>query len=382
MTMRTDPLISDITVVNDLRASLYEALARRDEILNCTTKISKLETWRMGTDALERVQKFITVAQSSPCAFAYPTILYRPAIAKVQKKTGYHFSAPPLLHLTKDYSVPTQSGPVPLTIPRLDLSTQESDDAENFIAGRVASALDSRKNKVANAMFRLANPKRQHSLATAPEFISWHQSNLIALHTYAVANTKWDADPDALTPLQASLVKTRMKYAQDRPDSAYEIVPRGVAYLAAAKSKGMGLCNSPARDDMIGLFAKSTWIRLINDLRYAKAPLITEFEKELMTILADMSSSQESKLAEYCRSPVTVAHNGKPNIASIDREQIQTIVDGWETKAWRMLLRTVLIRTDLRKDKLKTLAYMARNATVRFVLTEVVRQTLLNGIFC
>ena len=125
MLLRKDPLLCDVTVVNDLRAVLYEALTERTSILNGEQIITSLSTWPMALTALERLQRFFSVSQAVDCAFAYPTLLYLPAFENLEE-SGYHFSAPPLLPMVCQRNVKVCDTIIRLKIPKVNCGVLNS----------------------------------------------------------------------------------------------------------------------------------------------------------------------------------------------------------------------------------------------------------------
>jgi hypothetical protein len=378
MTIRKDPLVSDITVVNDLRALLFDALEHREPLLNGKSSLTDLRTWSMGCVALERLNRFFVVAQESECAFAYPTLLYNPARSNVEKH-GYHFSAPPVLHIAQDYDITAPERHIRLRIPQLVLSSEDLAKSAYFIEREVDAELSSHWQELA-ALMQSIFARASRSLAVADPFAEWNRSNLVAVHTYGVANTDWDQDSAACTELQRRVVATKIKYAHLQPESPYEVLPRGIAYFAMAKSKEKGLCHSSARDHVLAVFRRKSWAEIIEDVVYSKAPLIRRFQETLLTVLDCHSTAQESALAGYCRQPALLDEDGRVDAGAIREDAIRSVVDGWEARVWRHLLRDILTKSDLKENRLKTLAYrVATGALIRYTLADV-RDVFTDGV--
>jgi hypothetical protein len=376
MLIRKDPLVSDVTIVNDVRAVLYEALSRREEIVHKNKlKLADLSTWKMGLRALERLHRFFTVAQLSRCAFAYPTILYLPAKENVEAN-GFHFSAPPLLSMVSNFQcVDPNQRTVRLKIPILGITGSDSENAARVLADSIPEEGSSALNRLLGEIRKLAIRTDREYGWNAKPFRDWHKSNLISIHTHAVANTSWDEDPSQCTALQREFVNQKLKLRVEDETTPHEIIPRGIVYLMAAMQKGMGLCHSVSRDHVLRFVSRKSWVRAFEDALYSLKPLETRFSETLLLILK-MATPKDAKRAAYCRELAPVGSNGKVKYGSIKQETVQASVNSWETQAWRVLLTEILVRTDLRQNRIKTLAQVGGPHILARVAEEGVRMSL------
>ncbi len=366
MLLRKDPLLCDVTVVNDVRAVLYEGLAARTSILDAEQKVTALSTWPMAVAALERLQRFFSVSQAADCAFAYPTLLYLPALDTVEA-SGYHFSAPPLLPMVRQRHVHMRGTSIHLNIPRVELSADELGEAGYFIERAVDGELSSNWKKLSAALHQLYKEATTDKSTELGPFQAWHSSRIVALHTYAVADTAWNNDLDKCTVLQQRILSTRFKHAELRADSRYEIIPRGLAYFGAARSRKTGLCHSRSRDYVLNIFLRQR-AEIIDDIVYSKARLSERFEDVILDLLENFSGEPDAENARYCRGPVDAGPNKKPDITTIDQDRIRRFVDEWESRAWGRILRELLLRPDLKENRVKTIAYTLGSAFLRWTL--------------
>ena len=356
MPLLKHPMVCDVTTLMDVRSVLYDALANREKILSRQRLLSELPTWSLAVQALERLYRFFTVAQSTSCAFGYPTLLYLPAVENIET-SGYHFSAPPIMDMASDCTFKTSDKSINLKIPRLELTSPQQEKASYRFQRLIDEELSSNREKILSEMNRILLEDRDREASSRDPFVSWQQSKLVALHTDAVASPEWDLDLASCTTLQKTIISTHLKALQLQACTRHEIVFRGLAYWAAATSLGKGFCHSPSRDRLLRITLLKQWIRKIDDFCFPIDPLVKRFEDLVLTILDVYSTEEDSQIAAYCREPVDRGSRGDPDYESIEQDKIRCIVEGWERRTWRHLMRDLLLRPGLRGNRIKTIAF-------------------------
>lgn len=353
MIIKTDPLVCDITVLNDLRAFLYESLSNRDTILDNPQELRTLPSRKLAVSALQRLNGFFTSAIENHCAYAYPTLLYWPAEQNCEDH-GYHFSVPPVVYISETEPVILRNQRINLHVKKLKLDISESENAGYELYFQYRKTFERKSEKILRYMDGLLKSAKQDKEDT---FQQWHKSKLVTIHTHMVADTSWDNHKDACTPLQQKIVDSCVKQSTLPADRAYEIIPRGLSYFFAALGKDKGLCHTFERDFLLRFFYHRNWTKIAETLLYSEKQLIDRLDEAVLSILCDCTKEKDVELSKYCLDAPAYHNNGNPDIQSIDKDKVEEIVTSWEANAWRYLLRNVLCRTDLRQNRIKTLIY-------------------------